>query len=163
MKSVLKNLRKKDQYFLISTSNFIKDKRVNLIDYKSYVSSMNKNKDIKAFWNSIDKGVDSHWVRSDVLRFDYLANNKDTLYIDTDVMLEKLPKIDKDKTYFVKKKNIFDYFMFYGSKSIIKDIFTRAIKSRFTKTSIFSKVNHKRFINNYEALDTKLFNHLDII
>jgi len=163
MKSVLKKLRKKDTYFLISTTNFLNDKRVKLIDYKKYVAKMNKNSDTKRFWDSIPKEVSNHWLRSDVLRFDYLSKNKDTLYIDTDVMLEKLPKLDKDKTYFVKRHTLFDYFMFYGSKILIKKIFKRILKNKFIKNAMFKTINHKRFINNYEAIDTKIFNHLDII
>lgn len=151
MKSVLNNLSENDKYYLISNTNFLNDNRVNLINYNEYSNLIKLEYD---FLNKIPKSKEYHWCRSDLIRLDYLSKNSDTLYLDCDVtILEPLYQLN-NKIYLPKRKKLFDVFMLYGNKDFFKEVLNKAIQEtkEINYSWIYSIINHKRYINNYEIM-----------
>ena len=120
MKTVMDNVGEDDTYTLISTTNFLKDNnKVNWIDINKYeLEEIKKDEKLFIFYNSLDKLQDPDFLKSsyksNIIRLNYLSNNNNVLYLDTDVVL-------KEKIIFKENKPHFAFFK--RNDKIIKDSF----------------------------------------
>lgn len=64
----------------------------------------------KEFYDSIPEGEEWHWLRSDVIRFEYMAKNEHVLYLDWDVRVNWIPYVDE--VFWAPK---FDYWAVYNA------------------------------------------------
>jgi len=176
IKSVRKQLRKKDTYTLISNTNFLEDDSINWIPYKEYIKKIKKDKITKDFW----KYFNSHKYKainttiSDVIRFHYAINHKNVLYIDTDVKLKSLPKFDNNQVYFSPHgRKTFDYYMFYNGNN--NDLFKKILESSIyrvteienidilkSKIWIFKTMIRSKLTNEIKKIDKEHYVHLNL-
>ena len=63
----------------------------------------------KNFYDGIPHDSQWHWLRSDVIRFEYLYNFSDVLYLDWDVKINKIPAL-KELTW----ADSYDYWAIYN-------------------------------------------------
>ena len=160
----------KENYTLISEYNLFPDEDITWIDYNKYVDNMLKDDVISQFWELIPEGRDHHWCRSDIIRFHYLINNSDTLYLDTDIVLEKRINIGGDINLPKFTRTRYDYFIMYGDSKFFKKILYGAIDNinrilkystnlRISRSWILGEINDRQYKNiitpiegNYEHL-----------
>lgn len=81
----------------------------------------------RGFYNSIPEGKKWHWLRSDVIRFEYLSLYDKVLYLDWDVTLHWLPKLNQ-----VTWTNRRDYWAIYNGNN--KDLFKSILEKGIERT-----------------------------
>lgn len=90
--SVLKQLKPEDKYYLVSTENFIKNDKVNLIDFNQIQDQLfQRHPYFQECWDKLHVAN-----KADLIRFYLLSISVDMLYLDTDIQLKKYPIINKD-------------------------------------------------------------------
>lgn len=81
--------------------------------------------DHNVFYDMIPENKSWHWLRSDVIRFEYLSKFKNTLYLDWDVKVNEVPGVYKGVTWAFCK----DYWAIYNGDCLkmFKDILEEGI------------------------------------
>lgn len=139
----IKNLAKKNghEYVLISEEEFLRGKYT-WINYKSYVETIVSTPSrLKAIWEKFPEGKDSHYLRADVIRFIYLLENKDVLYLDADICLDDFPTIG-EKDIVGRHGGLPDYRLMYRGVSettVFEDVFNTAVDEHLAKDHIPSR------------------------
>lgn len=135
MNSVLKRVGKNDKYYMIGNpqDKFSKSKKITWIDHNKYFEEvLNKYSFIKEFWDKLlDECKEGHLVKADIIRFVFLHENKDVLYFDTDIELQKKPTFKKN-FHLANYGSFLDYCMMYKGKKdepIILEILENAIQN----------------------------------
>lgn len=90
--SVLKQLKIEDEYYLVSTENFLENDNVNLIDINLVQNQLfQRHPYFQECWDKLHVTN-----QADLIRFYLLSKTIDMLYLDTDVQLKKYPIINKN-------------------------------------------------------------------
>lgn len=144
--TVRSHITNNDKYTMISTTNFLNDTSVNWIPYEDYLNELTKDEKIKKFLSIIDKYnyKSINTTKSDIIRFKYASDNKDVLYVDTDVKLKSLPVFDINKSYFAPNKNrrtTIDSYIYYNGNNtkLPKIILNKALDNLLESTNKGSK------------------------
>lgn len=107
------------------------------------------------FYNNIPAGNQWHWLRSDVVRFEYLSEHKNTLYLDWDVEVMEAP-LNLEKLTWAAN---WDYWaVFNGSSTAVcREILDQGIKNVARYGSI-KKIRRNWLIFYIEKIGGNIFN-----
>lgn len=87
----------------------------------------------KEFYDKIPSGKEWHWLRSDVIRYEYLSENEDILYLDWDTRINWLPELNNLMWSYDQ-----DNWVIYNNKNTaaFKYMLDEAIKKSKTQSTI---------------------------
>jgi hypothetical protein len=130
VESILSHVRKKDTFHFISEIQPIKSKKIKYVSFNLFVDEMLKeNELIRDFWNNMKEN--EHFSRkTDIIRYYFSSKVKQTLYIDTDVILKTIPLLDTSCQFAQKGIKRKDSFLFWNGDDtkIGMEILEKAIK-----------------------------------
>lgn len=163
----VKNFCKKSdiEYILISETAFLRGKYTK-VDYKKYVSNMlMSDSRLEKIWSMIPEGVENHQYRSDIIRFWYLVNNQDVLYIDSDAILHSKPSKSEINGVGSRGSKKIDHHILYSGKNneVLKEILFEAINKCLdcnyapVKIWMYSVLNKYRC--QFKKIDTTTYSH----
>jgi hypothetical protein len=111
------------QIALSEPSNAVKKLMGNIRErVNSYKLITDWSPEHKEFYNDIPDGSGWHWLRADVIRFEYLSRFKNVLYLDWDVSFTTVPKLN-DSIYWAYGH---DYWAIYNSDKL--DVFKKILE-----------------------------------
>jgi len=165
VKSNLKKLDIDGKYVFITDQKLnIRSQKIITIDLNGYLEKVFADFPwIENLYKTIPTDGYWHFMRSDIVRFHYMSQNENTLYMDFDIKL--LKRISLDTPAFANKVNTVDYCLFYNDRELetMEEILKISLARIKTKSSYIFKRNwiyrtiNKRF--NFDKIDSKYFIH----
>jgi len=142
IKSIMSHVRKGDTFHFISEIQPIESKKIKYVPFNLFVEEMLKeNELIRDFWKSMKE--DEHFsssqisnfrygaaIKTDIIRLYFSSKVKQTLYIDTDMILKTIPLLDTSCQFAQKGIKRKDMFLFWNGDDtkIGMKILEKAIK-----------------------------------
>ena len=142
IKNILSLAKKRDMEVLfISDVKISRSTVIKYISAKEYIKSMCEDKQLSFCVDEIRKRRLAENIKnvllSDIIRFHFLINNNDILYLDTDIKLRDIPQTIPEYTYLSKDGTFINHdIMYNGNKDVLKKILNVAIMKSTYQTSV---------------------------
>ena len=142
IKNILSLAKKRDiEVLFISDVKISRSTVIKYISAKEYIKSMCEDKQLSFCVDEIRKRRLAENIKnvllSDIIRFHFLINNNDILYLDTDIKLRDIPQTIPEYTYLSKDGTFINYdIMYNGNKDVLKKILNVAIMKFTYQTSV---------------------------